>query len=62
MPPDSKEKEFGRSYQEAFSSAGKYHVCAGKCAPENISSGMDISEVPGHHFKTMNFGHIIKRV
>ena len=55
MLPGSKETEFGSSDQEASPSAGKnmgiflVPCCAWKCVPAAISSGMDISEVPGCH-------------
>ena len=53
--PDSKETELGSSDQEASPSAGKNTMvvlvpcCAWKCVPTAISSGVDISEVPGCH-------------
>ena len=54
--PDSKESKFGNSDQEASPSASKnteiilvsHH--AWKCVLTAISSGVDISEVPGCHF------------
>ena len=55
VPPDSKETELGSSNQEASSSAGKktrivlVPCCAWTCVPTAISSGVDISEVPGCH-------------
>ena len=55
MPPDSKEIKLGSSDQEAFPSAGKntgivlVSCCAWKCVSTAISSGVDISEVPGCH-------------
>ena len=55
MPPDSKETELGSSDLEASPSASKNtgvllvpsRAC--KCVPTAISSGVDISEVPGFH-------------
>ena len=52
---DSKETELGSSSREASPSAGKNtgillvpsHAC--KCVPTAISSGLDISVVPGCH-------------
>ena len=55
MLPDSKETELGSSNQEASPSAGKnteivlVPCCTWKCVPTAISSGADISEVPGCH-------------
>ena len=55
VPPDSKETELGSSDQEAYPSAGKntgivlVPCHAWKCVPTAISSGVDISEVPGCH-------------
>ena len=53
--PDSQETVLGSSDQEASSSAGKnirvvLVLCrAWKCVSTAISSGVDISEVPGRH-------------
>ena len=53
--PDSKGTELGSSDPEASLSAGKNAwivlvLChAWKCVPTAISSGVDISEVPGCH-------------
>ena len=55
VPPDSKETELGSSDQEASPSAGKntglvlVPFRAWECVPTAISSGVDISEVPGCH-------------
>ena len=55
VPPDSKETKLGSSDQEASPSAGKNTgvvlvPCSRmKCIPTSISSGVDISEVPGCH-------------
>ena len=55
MRPDSTETELGSSDQEASPSAGKntgivlVPCCALKCVRTAISSGVDISEVPGCH-------------
>ena len=55
MPPDSKENELGSSSQEVFPSAGKntgivlVPYGTRKCITTAISSGVDISEVPGCH-------------
>ena len=55
MPPDSKETKLGSSDQEVSPSAGKntriilVPCCTWKCVPTAISSGVDISEVPGCH-------------
>ena len=55
VPPDSKENKFGSSNQEASPSAGKntglvlVSCHTWKCVPTTISSGVDISEVPGCH-------------
>ena len=53
---DSKETELGSSDQEASPSVGENTgvvlvpcFCAWKCIPTAISSGVDISEVPGCH-------------
>ena len=52
---DSKERELGSSDQEASLSAGKntgivlVPCCLWKCVPTSISSGVDISNVPGCH-------------
>ena len=51
--PDSKKTELGSSDQEASPSAGKntgivlVSCRAWNCVPTAISSGVDISEVPG---------------
>ena len=53
--PDSKKTELGSSNQETSPSAGKNTrillvLChAWKCVPTAISSGVDISKVPGCH-------------
>ena len=53
---DNKETELGSSNQEASPSAGKNIGVvlvprhAWKCVPTDISSGVDISDVPGCHF------------
>ena len=53
--PDSKDTKFGISKQEVSPSAGKHTgvvlvpCCTWKCVPTAISSGVDISEVPGCH-------------
>ena len=53
--PDSKETKLGSSDQEVSPSAGKntriilVPCCTWKCVPRAISSGVDISEVPGCH-------------
>ena len=48
--PDSKETELGRSDQEASLSAGKNTgTVSVPCVTTAISSGVDISEVPGYH-------------
>ena len=55
VPPDSKETKLGNSNREASPSAGKntrivlVPCCAWKCVPTAISSGVDISKVPGCH-------------
>ena len=52
VPPDSKETELGSSDQEVSPSAGKNTgVVLVPCLriPTTISSGVDISEVPGCH-------------
>ena len=55
VPPGSKETKLGRSNQEASPSAGKntrivLEPCrAWKYVPTAISSGVNISEVPGCH-------------
>ena len=55
VPPDSKETELGSSNQEASPSVGKntsvvlVECWAWKCVPTAISSGVDISKVPGCH-------------
>ena len=55
MLPDSKENELGSSDQGACPSAGKntrivlVPCHTWKCVPTAISSGVDISEVPGCH-------------
>ena len=55
VPPDSKKTKLGSSDQEASQSAGKntwvvlVPCRAWKCVPKAISSGVDISEVPGCH-------------
>ena len=55
VPPDSKETKLGSNYQEAFLSAGKNNgvvlvpCCAWKCVSSAISSGVNISVVPGCH-------------
>ena len=55
VPPDSKEAELDSSNQEASPSAGKntgivlMPCLAWKRVPTAISSGVDISEVPGCH-------------
>ena len=56
VPPDSKETKLGSSDQEASLSAGKNTRIVlvpyrpWKCVPRAISSGVDISAVPGCHF------------
>ena len=55
VPLDSKETELGSSDQETSPSTGKntgivlvpYHTW--KCVPTAISSGVDISKLPGCH-------------
>ena len=55
MPPDIKDTKLGNGNQEAFPSAGKNNRIVlvpchtWKCVPTAISSGVDISEVPGSH-------------
>ena len=46
--PDSNETELRSSDQEATHLQVKI-LCAWKCVPTVISSGVDISEVPGGH-------------
>ena len=54
--PDSKETELWSDDQESSPSAGKntrivlVPRCPWKCVPTAISSGVNISKVPGHHF------------
>ena len=53
--PDSKETKLGSSKEETFPSAGKNNrivlvpCCPYKYLPRAISSGVDISKVPGSH-------------
>ena len=55
VPPDSKETKIGSSNQETSPSAGKNTgivlvlYLAWKCVPTVISSGVDVSTVPGRH-------------
>ena len=55
MLPDSKENKLGSSDREVSLSAGKntrivlVPCCTYKCVPTAISSGADISDVPGCH-------------
>ena len=55
VPPNSKDTELGRSYQETSPSAGNntgaLSVPFGACnyGPTAISGGGDIYEVPGYH-------------
>ena len=55
MLPDRKETELGSSNKQASPSADKnteivlVPFCAWKSVPTAISSGVDISEVPGCH-------------
>ena len=66
--PDSKETELGSSDQEASPSAGKNNgivlvpCCTWKCVPTVISSGVDISEVPGGHVTTDEFSVRVKKI
>ena len=54
VPPDSKKTRLGSSDQEASPSAGNIArtvlvpCCVWECVPNAISSGVDISEVPGY--------------
>ena len=47
--PDSKETELGSINQEASPST-PVPCCTWKCVPAAITSGVDVSEVPGFHF------------
>ena len=55
MPPNSKKTKLGSNDQETSPSEGKNteivlvpcHAC--KCIPTAISTGVDISDVPGCH-------------
>ena len=63
VPPDSKETELGSSNQEASLSASKNNwvalvsCCAWKFVHTAISSGVDISEVPGCHLLQQMSSH-----